>query len=441
MKKKKWLLFKIAYLLVACVLLFSVYASASNQMVSDGPSRAFLLKQSASIVQYRELLELTDEADYGGMYIDENGVLNILVVDSGKVQAAINSAKSAISADSAAALSAKELSAQAASAAKTNTLMEVTSAEAGTAFAKETLQRAEAQQIVIKPAAYSKAYLDSIQEALGEYMEELDIAGIGVDETNNRVDIEMLDTSDEMLDDVEEIIGQSAMAACNFMEVSELPQTTAYSVTNASGVHTPFGGYTLGVGVTVDEKAGWLICGHGTEAGDYFYANGCNNAIGKVTIKHFGENGDFAFIERISSSQYRITNKIVNVSNLSETYYWGISENGPYTFSQGLSYGFPVGTYVEKFGQTTGKTGGFIRQLNYTAHYAETDAKHLIRTTYDSAEGDSGGPITVSIPEGQYRTVIGFTSGIGYMAQYGGYVSFFTDVEDLIEEITPTHNV
>ena len=415
-------------------------------MVSDGPSRAFLLKQSASIVQYRELLELTDEADYGGMYIDENGVLNILVVDSGKVQTAINSAKSAISADSAAALSAKELSAQAASAAKANTLMEVTSAEAGTAFAKETLQRAEAQQIVIKPAAYSKAYLDSIQEALGEYMEELDIAGIGVDEMSNRVDIEMLDTSDEMLDDVEEIIGQSAMAACNFMEVSELPQTTAYSVTNASGVYKHLGNneigcYTLGVGATVDGRTGWLMCGHGLNVGDVIYANGCNNPIGKVTNQHLGDYGDFAFIERISSSQYRITYKIVNVSNLSETYYWGISENGPYTFSQGLSYGFPVGTYVEKFGQTTGKTGGFIKKVEINIKYKEGIAEKLIVATYDSAEGDSGGPITVSIPEGQYRTVIGFTSGIGYMAQYGGYVSFFTDVEDLIEEITPTHNV
>ena len=117
-------------------------------------------------------------------------------------------------------------------------------------------------------------------------------------------------------------------------------------------------------------------------------------------------------------------------------------ENGPYVFSQGLSWGFPVGTYVEKFGQTTGKTGGFIRYSKHTATYTgEGSAFNLIRATYSSAEGDSGGPVTVYLADGRYRTVIGIHSGSGYNSMYGGSYSCFTDMEDLIEGITSTHNV
>ncbi len=436
-------MFKIAYLLVACVLLFSVSVSANDKSGNDGPSKAFIQNQSASIVQYRGLLDLTDDSDYGGMYIDENGVLNVLVVDNAEVQAAVNSVKSSIKQASATALSADELYSKA-SAAEVNSVAELAKADNKFEYDKETLQRAEIQQIIIKPAAYSKEYLDSIQTTLEDYMEQLDIVLIGVDEIDNRVDVDMLDVSDEIIAEIEELIGKSGISACSFEEVPERPKTN-YSVTNASSVYKDLGNgygnfYSLGVGATVDGRPGWLICGHGLSVGDTIYATGCNSPIGRVTNQHLGSYGDFAFIER-TSMQYTITNKIVDASDLRKSYYWGMYEDGPYVFSQGLSWGFPVGTYVEKFGQTTGKTGGFIKKLNGTADYDEGRVKNLIWATYDSAGGDSGSPITVYLADGRYRTVIGIHSGSGYRDSFERHMAFFTDMEDLVERITTTHNV
>ena len=135
-------MFKIAYLLVACVLLFSVSVSANDKSGNDGPSKAFIQNQSASIVQYRGLLDLTDDSDYGGMYIDENGVLNVLVVDNAEVQAAVNSVKSSIKQAPATALSADELYSKA-SAAEVNSVAELAKADNKFEYDKETLQRSE----------------------------------------------------------------------------------------------------------------------------------------------------------------------------------------------------------------------------------------------------------------------------------------------------------
>ena len=73
-------------------------------------------------------------------------------------------------------------------------------------------------------SSYSEEYSLSIQEKLYPYMDEFEIAGMGID-GENRLCIDMLDTSEEMLAKVEAVIGEEAMDACIFTEVSDYPHT------------------------------------------------------------------------------------------------------------------------------------------------------------------------------------------------------------------------
>mgnify|MGYP005776970299 CR=1 FL=1 len=74
-------------------------------------------------------------------------------------------------------------------------------------------------------ALYSEEYLNTVSETLTDNMEQLGIVIIGIDIANNKVSVGMLDTSDDILAKVENIIGKEAMDACDFFQTI-YPETT-----------------------------------------------------------------------------------------------------------------------------------------------------------------------------------------------------------------------
>ena len=71
-------------------------------------------------------------------------------------------------------------------------------------------------------------YLKSVQDKLYEHMEELKITIMSIGSEyvgmENKVYVDMLDTSDEMMSKVEDIIGEEAMNACVFSKAYSYPE-------------------------------------------------------------------------------------------------------------------------------------------------------------------------------------------------------------------------
>ena len=90
-------------------------------------------------------------------------------------------------------------------------------------FSSETAYSSEAT------SSYSMEYLKSVQDKLYEHMEELKITmtGIGSEYVGmeNKVYVNILYTSDEMMSKVEDIIGKEAMNACVFVKAYSYPET------------------------------------------------------------------------------------------------------------------------------------------------------------------------------------------------------------------------
>ena len=77
-------------------------------------------------------------------------------------------------------------------------------------------------------SSYSMEYLKSVQDKLYEHMEELKITIMSIGSEyvgmENKVYVDMLDTSDEMMSKVEDIIGEEAMNACVFSKAYSYPE-------------------------------------------------------------------------------------------------------------------------------------------------------------------------------------------------------------------------
>ena len=73
-------------------------------------------------------------------------------------------------------------------------------------------------------SSYSAEYLESIHDKLDQHIDELTIVGISSGGYENTVLVEMLDTSDEMMSKVEDIIGEEAMNACVFVKAYSYPE-------------------------------------------------------------------------------------------------------------------------------------------------------------------------------------------------------------------------
>ena len=77
-------------------------------------------------------------------------------------------------------------------------------------------------------SSYSVEYLESVREKLEEHMRELKITMIDIGSEyigmENKVYVNILDTSDEMMSKVEDIIGGEAMNACVFVKAYSYPE-------------------------------------------------------------------------------------------------------------------------------------------------------------------------------------------------------------------------
>ncbi len=413
--------------MLACVLLFSVIpAGANNSSAYDGPGEEFLEKQTISNMQYEKLLDNMDSANYGGMYINEDGMLTILVIDNAEVEKAVNETKEAFKSEALVAADKNEVLSELSL--KATELTEITDIEE-VQYDKEALLMAESQQIIIEQAAYSKEYLDAVQAVLEEYMPELDIKTLGVDPVINSLVVGVPEITDELKAAIINIIGNDD---CLSYEKDEGAEFT-YTLLNGAEVRSDLGYFSIGVGAKLGGRKGWLTCGHAVVQNQIVYTSGCFATIGKATNVSVGSYGDFAFIDASTGSCSSTNQFAYNYPYLDNDYWGSYDINDNLRMNQGLrTSGYAVVTYVDAYGAVSQKRGGFIKRFNIAGLVKGYAVYNLVEANFTSCEGDSGGPVVMIDQSYGYRSVIGIQSSAS------GSSSYFTDMASIVENITGT---
>lgn len=207
-----------------------------------------------------------------------------------------------------------------------------------------------------------------MNEFIKKYEDSFDIKSYGVDILNNRV-IVTIDENDK--EKYEKLNYQ--MPSNIYCEFSSNCREESSVV---GGAKIWDNGYcTLAGSGTYNGYTAFLTCGHGSAVNNIVTHNG--NTIGtvKVQVCASGSSGDYAIIK--AASGYTATSSVLTGSTT-------------INFT-GFLYHPAVGTYLYKFGQTTGQS--YCKVTIYST--TESGITNLSRAqiiTGSSAVGDSGGP-------------------------------------------------
>lgn len=348
MKKRLFSIFAAIFVLMQCTLLAGAVGEIQEEK-SDIPTEEYYLAQSKSIQLYNELLDgfkpqacttnLTEGLpypdNYGGAYIDlETGELIILLTDMDDMAIPFNSNSD------------------------------------GYSYEKCSVSMNEINEAIAM-----------ITENLERFHQKgIDIIAVYDDILNQCVVVEVRDLTAEKEKEILEI-GKYPFVKCK--EASSISRHSeiggGWPATNA----TQGGSGTIGFPAKRNGVVGFVTAGHGADGtGASFvstspYTNITTN-VGTVTHNAFydGSSADALFIRAASGT-----------TTTTELYF---GERLDSASTQAL----PVNTQVYKYGSATELTSGYITATNLVL----ADGK---RTTgcclasYESAPGDSGGPILV----------------------------------------------
>lgn len=288
--------------------------------------------------------------DYGGIFLDEQGILNVLTVNSDLPN---NTQKRNIY------------------------------------FSENTFDNVQ-----VKNVEFSYNYLEEIQNALIEVMEQYAIVGVGIKQEENRVDIMIKSGENTKEDIINYLIDKSLYdenAVC-FMENEGLEETSVAKAGTKIWYRYGFlwlkESYgTIGANV-IDNSTGQkgiLTNAHVAVAGKTMKHD--EGTIGERSKGWYGGTIDAAFVP-FGSSSWNVTDQAYGDDHLT---YGNINLGN----ENQIVEGYPT----LKLGYTTGKTKGVITYTNYTTNFVydgdsePTKITDVIRYSNQSLGGDSGGPV------------------------------------------------
>lgn len=274
----------------------------------------------------------------------------------------------------------------------------------------ETLLSNYKDNVVFDVVSYSYNYLfDKTEDYVEKIDEDCSVVSYGVDVINNKGKIEIMSNDNasatenkpySLSDESDSLISFETVdeyycgekASYISIETSEPVSDTslgnskaAYTVAAGSGIvcdSVSSQVFTLGGSGTCGDYTAFVTCGHNTSQYNYISYNGSN--IGYITIcqKNNKEYGDYSIIRAG-----------VNYTSTSAVLTSGQNKN----FTGSLSNP-AVGTYLYKYGDSTGQAYCVVDETNKTVHpdtniyiYGMTKAKRVGSTPND-AKGNSGGP-------------------------------------------------
>lgn len=339
--KGKFVVLLTALLVILCCN--SAFASPSSQAAV---STEYQTNSPASIELYQHLLGIIDKSQYGGMFLDSNGKLNIFAKDD----MSSNSIKSLV----------------------------VDQSIANT-------------QVVYHIAKYSYQQLENVCNVLKGSMQELGIDSFYIDEKNNSVVVDIVGLTDEKRQAVLNII-TSDKECIKFTKFSS-PTKATTNILCGEGIvdSTKSLAYSLCCGAKWVKSGttyyGYLTCGHNNAVNDIWTYSG--SRLGTEAKRQFSGSVDAALITRSSPPFVQYGSSYSFASN-------GGSYTSPAsTYVSGGAY--PVGTSVTMFGATTGSSTGTISTTTLTVTYAGVTMTNMCQASYSTQGGDSGGPIKVAI--------------------------------------------
>lgn len=333
MKRK---IFSILFVISILFSSISFSSSASNFEIDNSLDKNFIAK----IYSQREAMEIAtfisqnlNENQYGGMYIDDNDVLNVNLtnLDYAKIL--------------------------------------------------------EGKNVIIHKVEYTLHELNESYEKVLEIIRanNMEETILTLDEQNNKVLLSAVDNTIISGADYNKIMNnksfkRSTNAGCiefNNIDSMSINEETDHSITLGSSVNSNRGTFSLAFGCKMNGKIGWITAGHcGVKNDDVYSSLNGNRRLGVITKTQNSGSVDLAFIERkngiihkyIPKNKTQYSNQIINST----------SNN---------SFPIVVGMACNLEGQSNGNQWGVVRAVKQSV----AGKLNRITTSYNSSDGDSGG--------------------------------------------------
>jgi len=210
------------------------------------------------------------------------------------------------------------------------------------------------------------------------------ITAYGVSDMENFVFVEMDDLTPEQITLFKEKVSDSELIIFRYGEKAESEVT----IRAGEGVCCVAGSSSNGFRARIAGVAGFIMSGHGAGGKDVEISRGSDSSpLGKTTHWQWGGSVDAAFVE--VNSNVVLSNEIMNTTD----------KHAPFIAPSA------VNTMVFQSGITTGLTSGIISAVNINVQVGNIPMTGLVRATYASAAGDSGG-IVYTLRNGQ-RPILG----------------------------------
>jgi hypothetical protein len=290
---------------------------------------------------------LGEKDSFGGAYLDDNGNLNIMVVDESNVSKSIRDYQNMIN-----------------------------------------KHKSERQTVIYRTVSYS---LDTMQKIIDNLMKEsetLGILGAYTDQKENIIVVDY-DSNSFAKEKVMKIIGDSKIV--RFQNSTGL-EFQAAVLKNGGKISD----HSMACGARLGNTYGFITAAHSGSIGTLKFFNG--NLLGAITHRNLGGSADVAFITPASST-FKSTTMFTDMT--SYTAGRGSTTN-PSDYAFYVSGGFLSGTSVTTYGAGSGKVTGQIIATNSSCIVSGVALNNMVRTTCVTAYGDSGGAVKV------YRILSGF---------------------------------
>jgi len=354
------------FIIVLVSIIFLLSPNCVNgQINQEERPNELEMKQLESIHKYQKIIEIAGEyknfdRGFGGVFLDEEGVLNINVVENYEME-----------------------------------------------FVN---QLAIPNDVKVNIVKYSLEELQSTQKMLEANMQKYNISALYVSERKNVVVIEISDSFDHNTDLLSTIVVLDKVEYVNVSFDKQPIFTADYYVHN--GHYFTSGGSSFTVGFAAKDasgKDGVVTAGHimlDVNSGDSIYYDG--SVAGYRRQASFSGSADAAFIELKNTwfTKWHSTHEL-DTGILCETY------AGTAVFQNYLMIGLSVASY----GGNTGKTNGHVTATDVTQSITiggtTYTLTHTVRADYESLPGDSGAPVTYWVWAGgtsTYRYVMGVQS-------------------------------
>ncbi len=266
-------------------------------------------------------------------------------------------------------------------------------------------------------------YRESVQENTKEYILINSIVGYGINEEENRIDIDICDLNNEKAEEFRQLFGSDKCFYLNNIDslyeecTSYKPGRALYVITKREGVTIHYSIVSMGYRAYRKTSAnayqyGFVTCAHGVQDSidNIVYADTSGTKIG--TIEAYLRSGtvDASFIKTVSGA---------DISTVVEYNGSGCAGNNSmkeYTYMTTVA----KGETVYKVGCQTYKTSGKVKDKKYTANVGGVKLKNLTKTTVKGAHGDSGGIVFMNY--NSYDIPAGILIGTGANSSYSIYV-------------------